>query len=121
VKNREQATRAEIRCADPACNPYLALSVLLRSGLAGIEEKVELEPPQKDNLYNLGYQERHKRGIVDLPGSLGEALGAVEHSSLVRETLGDVAVDNWIALKAEEWAQYRKKVHTFELEKYYHL
>ena len=121
VKNREKATRAEIRCADPACNPYLALSVLLRSGLAGIEEKLELEPPQQDNLYNLGYQERHKRGIVDLPGSLGEALRAVEQSTLVRETLGTVAVDNWIALKAEEWAQYRKKVHTCELERYYHL
>ncbi|KYK36074.1 MAG: hypothetical protein AYK19_09655 [Theionarchaea archaeon DG-70-1] len=121
LKNREKAMRAEIRCADPACNPYLAFSVLLRAGLSGIEEKLELEPPQRDNLYNVGYQERKKRGIIELPGSLGEALREVEQSELVRKTLGDFTLDNWIALKAEEWAQYRKKVHPYELEKYYHL
>lgn len=121
LKNRETATRAEIRCADPACNPYLAFAVLLRAGLAGIEEKLELEPSQKDNLYNVGYQERKKRGIIELPGSLGEALQEVEQSRLVRETLGDFALDKWIALKAEEWAHYRKKVHPYELAVYYHL
>jgi glutamine synthetase len=121
LKNREKAARAEIRCADPACNSYLALAVLLRAGLAGIEEELELEKPQRDNLYNLGYQERKKRGIVDLPGSLGEAIRKVEQSELVRETLGDFILDNWITLKAEEWANYRKKVHPYELEAYYHL
>lgn len=121
LRNREKATRAEIRCADPACNPYLAFSVLLRAGLSGIEEKLELEPPQRDNLYNIGYQERRKRGITELPGSLGEALQEMECSDLVRKTLGDFAFENWIALKADEWTQYRKKVHPYELEKYYHL
>ncbi len=121
LKNREKATRAEIRCADPACNPYLALSVLLRAGLAGIEEKLELEPPQRENLYNLSYQERKKRGIVELPGSLGEALNEVEKSELVRKALGNFALDNWVASKAEEWATYRRKVHPCELEAYYHL
>ncbi|MBU7014667.1 MAG: glutamine synthetase [Theionarchaea archaeon] len=121
LKNREKAARAEIRCADPACNPYLVFAVLLRAGLKGIEEGLELESPQKDNLYNLGYQERKKRGIIDLPGSLGEAIREVEKSELVRQVLGGVIMDNWIALKAEEWANYRKKVHPYELEVYYHL
>lgn len=121
LKNREKATRAEIRCADPACNPYLAFSVLLRAGLSGIEERLDLQPPQRDNLYNVGYQERKRRGVVELPGSLGEALREVEKSDLVRETLGDFAFDNWITLKAHEWDSYRKKVHPYELEVYYHL
>jgi glutamine synthetase len=121
LKNREKATRAEIRCADPACNPYLAFSVLLCAGLAGIEENLHLESPQKENLYNLGYQERKKRGIIELPGSLGEALQEVEQSTLVRKALGDCALDNWIALKAEEWEHYRQKVHPYELDVYYHL
>jgi len=121
LKNREKGTRAEIRCADPACNPYLAFSVLLRAGLSGIEEKLELESPQKDNLYNVGYHERRKREITELPGSLAEALQEVEESKLVREALGDFAYENWIALKTEEWDNYRKKVHPYELEKYYHL
>ncbi|MGD2248913.1 MAG: glutamine synthetase family protein [Candidatus Methanofastidiosia archaeon] len=121
LKNRKQATRAEIRCADPACNPYLAFAVLLRAGISGIEEKLELEPSQKDNLYDLGYQERKERGIIELPGSLGEALREVEKSDLVRQTLGDSATENWIALKAKEWSKYRQKVHPYELEEYYHL
>ena len=38
----EQATRAEIRCPDPACNPYLAFAALLHAGLEGIEKGYEL-------------------------------------------------------------------------------
>ncbi len=121
LKNREKAMRAEIRCADPACNPYLAFSVLLRAGLSGIEENLELEPPQRENLYNVGYHERKNQGIVELPGSLGEALHEVEQSELVEKALGKFAFDNWVILKAEEWDNYRKKVHLYELEKYYHL
>ncbi len=32
---KEQATRMELRCPDPACNPYLTFAVLLQAGLRG--------------------------------------------------------------------------------------
>ena len=49
----EQATRAEIRCPDPACNPYLTFAALLHAGLEGIEQGYELEEPMDSNLYHL--------------------------------------------------------------------
>ena len=49
----EQATRAEIRCPDPACNPYLAFAALLHAGLEGIEKGYELPEPMETNLYHL--------------------------------------------------------------------
>jgi glutamine synthetase len=121
LKNKKQATRAEIRCADPACNPYLAFAVLLRAGISGIEEKIELDPQQKTNLYDLGYKEREKLKIIELPENLGEALREVEKSNLVKKALGVEATENWIASKAKEWSKYRQKVHPYELEEYYHL
>ena len=67
----EQATRAEIRCPDPACNPYLTFAALLHAGLEGIEHGYELEEPMDSNLYHLSAAERQERGIVALPGTLG--------------------------------------------------
>ena len=64
----EQATRAEIRCPDPACNPYLTFAALLHAGLEGIEQGYELEEPMDSNLYHLSPSERNERGIVALPG-----------------------------------------------------
>ena len=49
----EQATRAEIRCPDPACNPYLTFAALLHAGLEGIEQGYELPEPMETNLYHL--------------------------------------------------------------------
>ena len=70
----EQATRAEIRCPDPACNPYLTFAALLHAGLEGIEKGYELEPPMETNLYHLTAEERREQGIVSLPETLGEAI-----------------------------------------------
>ena len=64
----EQATRAEIRCPDPACNPYLTFAALLQAGLEGIEKGYELPAPMETNLYHLTSEERRDQGIVSLPG-----------------------------------------------------
>ena len=70
----EQATRAEIRCPDPACNPYLTFAALLHAGLEGIEKGYELPEPMETNLYHLTAEQRTERGIVALPETLGEAI-----------------------------------------------
>src|SRR5437763_49323 len=81
----EQATRAEIRCPDPACNPYLTFAALLHAGLEGIEKGYELPDPMETNLYHLTAEQRRERGIVSLPETLGEATDALD----VRLGLGD--------------------------------
>lgn len=114
---KELATRAELRCPDPACNPYLAFAVMLASGLKGIEEGYELPPEMTDNLYELTEDERKERGIESLPGSLGEAIAETEKSELVREVLGDHAFDRFIWLKKNEWDDFRIQVTQYELDK----
>ncbi|MHB9038804.1 MAG: glutamine synthetase family protein [Armatimonadota bacterium] len=115
---KEVATRAELRCPDPACNPYLAFAVMLMAGLKGIEEKYELPQEMTENLYELTEDERNERGIESLPGSLGEAIAATEHSDLVRETLGDHAFERLIWNKKQEWGEFKVQVTPWELAKY---
>ncbi|MFN3699578.1 MAG: type I glutamate--ammonia ligase, partial [Dictyoglomus sp.] len=69
---KEEATRIEYRAPDPACNPYLAFAVLLTAGLEGIEKGYELPEPIEENVYHMNEEERKKRGIESLPGSLIE-------------------------------------------------
>ena len=83
----EQATRAEIRCPDPACNPYLTFAALLHAGLDGIEQGYELEAPMETNLYHLTPEERREQGIVSLPETLGEAIDEFAASDLMRRAL----------------------------------
>ena len=114
----EQATRAEIRCPDPACNPYLTFAVLLHAGLEGIEQGYELPEPMETNLYHLTSEQRRERGIVSLPETLGEAIDALAESELARKALGPHIFDRYIELKRKEWDDYRVQLTGWELERY---
>jgi glutamine synthetase len=114
----EQATRAEIRCPDPACNPYLTFAALLHAGLEGIERGYELEPPMETNLYHLTSEERRERGIVSLPETLGEAIDEFAASDLMRRAFGDHIFDSYVKLKRKEWDEYRVQLTQWELDRY---
>jgi glutamine synthetase len=114
----EQGTRAEIRCPDPACNPYLTFAALLHAGLEGIEKGYELEPPMETNLYHLTAEERRERGIVSLPESLGEAIDAFSASDLMRRAFGDHIFDGYVKIKRKEWDEYRVQLTQWELDRY---
>jgi glutamine synthetase len=115
---KEKATRIEFRVPDPACNPYLAFSVMLAAGLEGIEKKFELAPPIEENVYAMSAEERDRRGIGSLPTNLFEAVSLTEKSKLVRKTLGDHLFDSFIKNKKIEWDQYRIQVTEYELKRY---
>ena len=115
---RERSTRIELRSPDPACNPYLAFSVMLAAGLEGIEKEYEVPDPVEENVYAMTEEERKKRGIDTLPASLLEAVQLTEKSELVRKALGDHVFDAFIANKKIEWDQYRTQVTEYELKKY---
>lgn len=115
---KEEATRIEFRSPDPACNPYLTFSVMLAAGLAGMEEKIEPPDPVEANVYKMSAEERERRGIKQLPGSLSEAIQLTEKSKLVREALGDHVFDHFIENKKVEWDRYRVQVTSYEIEKY---
>src|SRR6201993_5026007 len=114
----EQATRAEIRCPDPSCNPYLTFAVLLHAGLEGIEQGYELPEPMETNLYHLTPEQRRQRGIVSLPETLGEAVDELSGSDLARKALGPHIFDRYVELKRGEWDEYRVQLTEWELRKY---
>jgi glutamine synthetase len=115
---KEEATRIEFRSPDPACNPYLTFSVMLAAGMAGIEGKIEPPEPVEANVYKMSAEERQRRGIGQLPGSLLEALQLTEKSKLVREALGDHVFNHFIENKNVEWDRYRIQVTSYEIDKY---
>jgi len=115
---KEKATRVEFRSPDPACNPYLAFSVMLAAGLAGIKNKYELPPPIEKDVYSMTSEELEKDGVKSLPGSLIEAISLTEKSELVKEALGDHIFKNFIASKKVEWDNYRVQVTEWELKEY---
>jgi glutamine synthetase len=114
----EQATRAEIRCPDPACNPYLTFACLLQAGLEGIEKGYELPEPMETNLYHLTAEQRKERGIVALPETLGEAIDELAASELVRNALGPHIFERYVETKRQEWDDYRVQLSRWELDKY---
>ena len=73
-KGKESSTRIEFRSPDPACNPYLAFSVMLAAGLKGVEEGYDLPPEATNNIYEMTPEERAAEGIGSLPQTLAEAI-----------------------------------------------
>jgi glutamine synthetase len=115
---KEQSTRIEIRSPDPACNPYLAFSVILAAGLKGIDEGYELPAEATDNIYEMSDGERRARGIRQLPDDLFEALSEMEVSDLVAEALGEQVFEYLLRNKRAEWDQYKSYVSPYELGRY---
>lgn len=115
---KEQAIRAELRCPDPACNPYLAFSVMLAAGLEGIEKKYKLSEPVEPNIYKMEASEIENRKLTALPGSLFEAIMETEKSKFVKEALGDHIFNRFLLNKKKEWEDYRIQITSHELKKY---
>jgi glutamine synthetase len=112
------STRVEFRSLDSACNPYLAYAVILASGLKGIEEGYELPPGAEDDVWSLTPAERRAMGMEPLPGSLNQAIQAMERSELVAETLGEHVFDFFLRNKQAEWEEYRRQVNAWEIDRY---
>jgi glutamine synthetase len=112
------ATRIELRMPDPSCNPYLALAVMLRAGLDGIDRKIDPGPPVNKNIFEMSHRERRHLRIDELPTNLSEALDELEKDDLVRDTLGDHLFEHFVAAKREEWHDYIKHVSPWEVERY---
>lgn len=112
------AVRMELRCPDASANPYLALAAILRAGLDGIKKRT-VPPESVDcNIFRMSAEERKKRNIEELPGTLAEAIFCMEKDAFMRRTLGDHVFEKYIALKKEEWNRYRSQVTDWEINEY---
>lgn len=115
---RGASTRIEVRHPDPTCNPYLAMAVMLAAGLDGIKNKIEPPAPVDANIYHMSKEEREEYGIPSLPGSLAEALKAMQEDELIKEALGPHIYAKFMEVKWAEWERYCLEVHPWETREY---
>ncbi|WP_128895371.1 type I glutamate--ammonia ligase [Longirhabdus pacifica] len=119
--SRGLSTRIEVRNPDPSANPYLALACMLRAGLDGIEQKLELPAPTDRNIYIMTDEELVEEGITSLPANLKESLIELQKDDVICETLGEHALAHFVELKEIEWDMYRTQVHQWERDQYLSL
>ncbi len=115
---KEAATRIELRSPDPSANPYLAFAVMLGAGLKGIEEKLPLPEESSNNIFDMTEEELEAAGIETLPANLGDAIERFEHSTLMKEVLGEHIHEFYVENKKAEWADYLMDVSQWELDRY---
>jgi len=115
---KEKATRIEFRCPDPACNPYLAFSVMLAAGLEGIRNKYPLADPVEENIFEWDKKKRESESMDTLPDNLFEAVKYMENSKLVKDALGEHVFTKFIENKHIEWDRYRTCITDYEIKKY---
>jgi len=115
---RGVSTRIEVRNPDPSCNPYLAMAVMLKAGLDGINNKIAAPPAVDRNIYKMDLQERLANGIDSLPGSLLEALQELNNDEIIKDALGEHIYTKFIEGKTEEWEEYNVQVTPWEVAQY---
>lgn len=117
-ESRGLSTRVELRSVDPSTNPYLALAVLLASGLDGIKNKLVAPAPIDRNIYVMNKEERYANDIHDLPTNLEDALLELQKDELVLEALGEHISRSFLEAKEIEVATYLSQVTDWELKQY---
>ncbi len=115
---RGEAVRIELRSPDPTANPYLALAAILRAGLDGIRRQVSVPERVDCNIFRMSEQERSKRNLEKLPGTLAEAVSCMEKDSFMKDTLGEHIFTKYITQKKEEWNRYRSQITDWEINEY---
>ena len=115
---RGVGTRVEVRIPDPSCNPYLALAVMLCSGLDGIKRKLDPGEPVNKDIFTMSEREKRRHKIDSLPADLNEAVKALKKDKVVLDALGEHIATQFIAAKEGAWREFIAQVHPWELERY---
>ena len=116
--SRGEGTRIELRCPDPAANPYLTLAVCLAAGLDGIESKITPPEEVKENVFEMRLSKKTRLGIESLPADLSEAVEELEKDSYIKGILGEHITEKYVEAKKAEWANYRAQVTEWEINEY---
>jgi glutamine synthetase len=118
AKGREAASRIELRCPDPSCNPYLAFAAMLYTGFDGVRKRMTPSKPIEENVYHFDDKKLKEFYIKTLPESLSEATCELSRSSLMKEALGSYIFDKLVEIQKKQWEAYRTQVSHWEIKKY---
>ena len=112
------STRVEMRCPDPAANPYLTLAVCLAAGLDGIKNQIMPPEEVRSNIFDMTMEEKETLGIESLPLNLKEAIDELEQSEFVKGVLGTHITEKYVEAKRQEWQSYTSQVTNWEIDEY---
>jgi glutamine synthetase len=120
------AGRIEDRTVDGSCNPYLAATAVLASGLDGIERGLDAGTPTTEhNLHELSEEQRTGLGVEKLPENLLDATRELEGCEMLRRALGHTGredyLDYFVRVKRDEWQQAHEQITQWELDRYLQL
>lgn len=115
---RGDDTRCEVRIADAAANPHLAIAVQIAAGTEGLREEIDPGEPINKNLQTLTPREKQRLRVMELPRHLGEALDELERDRVTRSALGEYIYSRFTYGKRAEWLEYLAHVHPWEVDRY---
>jgi len=111
--DRGPGTRLEYRQPDGAANPYLATAAVLVAGHLGVTNRIEPPVIETGDALETASTDR------STPVNLSVALDALEADTEFAEAFGPACVQNFLAIKRDEWAKYA--AHTTDWEHKYYL
>jgi glutamine synthetase len=103
-----KAIRIECRIGGADLNPYLAFAGLLAAGLAGIEEKLALDPPHTGDAY-------YGKQLPEIPKTLREAAERLSKSTMLRAAFGDAVIEHYVHTANWEQFEYDRRITDWEL------
>lgn len=102
--------RTECRIGGADLNPYLAFAALIASGLAGIDEKLELGAPFEGDAYS-------NESLPEVPKTLRAAIDAMAGSKMLKEALGEEVMDHYLHTARWEQFEYDRRITDWELRR----
>jgi len=105
-----KAIRIECRIGGADLNPYLAFAALIAAGLAGIEQKLELEAPYVGDAYQ-------GKALPEVPKTLREATELMRMSKMLRAAFGDDVIDHYVHTAEWEQFEYDRRITDWELKR----
>jgi glutamine synthetase len=105
-----KAIRMECRIGGADLNPYLAFAALIAAGLAGIDEKLELQKPFVGDAYQAAR-------LPEIPKTLRDATETMTRSKMLRQAFGDDAIAHYVHTARWEQLEYDRRITDWELHR----
>ena len=102
--------RMECRIGGADLNPYLAFAALIAAGLAGIDEKLELQKPFVGDAYQA-------TRLPEIPKTLREATETMAKSKMLKAALGEEVVEHYVHTARWEQFEYDRRITDWELHR----
>jgi glutamine synthetase len=105
-----KSVRMECRIGGADLNPYLAFAALIAAGLAGIDEKLELQAPFEGDAYSA-------KKLPEVPKTLREATETMAKSKMLKDAFGEDVVEHYVHTAKWEQFEYDRRITDWELHR----